>query len=94
MVLHCQQQGYDDTHEDAGNPEFWTMAQPGHLIPLIISFTLFLLSVLFPATNPSYVTCQVYMLNIFLPVRVRNGLSKLRSGFVLQLASVCPNKVG
>ena len=72
------------------NFELWV---GGHLIPLIIPFALFWLSVLFPAPSSFYVNCQGYILNIFLPVKVRNGLSKLRSGFVLQLASVCPNKV-
>lgn len=69
-------------------PVFWTMGQPGHLIPLIIPLALFC-----PLFCSFYVTCQGYRLNMFLSVRVRNGLNKLRSGFVLQPASVCPNKV-
>lgn len=60
---------------------------------LLFHLQFFLSSVLFPALSSFYVTCQGYIINIFLPVGVRNGLSELRSRFILQLASVCHNKV-
>lgn len=53
---------------------------------LLFHLQFFFCHVLFPALSSFYVTCQGYILNIFLPARVRNGLSELRSRFILQPA--------
>lgn len=82
-------------HGAAWNPSFWTMETAYYFLLLLPSYSTFLFyfffwqregrgAVLLPATCSSYISCQIYISNIFSPVRVRNWLNKLRSGFVLQ----------